>query len=91
MSWISDLLSVADRWKLWGRLKQAPDKIEALETRLAALEQLLETCPAECCPYCGVRAMRMDRQEARYNGQDVAGYNEIWNCADCGKSLTKRL
>jgi hypothetical protein len=90
MSWVSDLAAFADRWKLWARLKQAPDQIEALTARIVALEAALEDCPGQCCPFCGKRSFRLHRQVPRHNGPHIAGYDEIWRCEACKDTKTVR-
>lgn len=79
---LKDLLAVLDRWDVWQRVSATPDKIEALERRVAALEEKLgDVWPADVCRACGKRAMRL----GGVRGPGASGtMTEHWDCAECG-------
>ena len=56
MSLLQDMLSALDRWDEWKRMRQAPDRVDALETRLAEVEARLSAAPGDpelpLCPIC---------------------------------------
>lgn len=63
-----------------------------LEARIAALEELLKTCPAEGCPYCGVRAMRLEKQNRMVRGDSPNLWrDDEWKCGACGKITVKHI
>ncbi|MGM4891250.1 hypothetical protein [Tardiphaga sp. 839_C3_N1_4] len=71
---------------LWKELGTAPERIKALEEKVAALEQLTGgKRPGDSCPYCGAASFRLDHV-------DMHGQREVWKCTDvaCGKSKETR-
>ena len=79
MSTLDNILGLLNKWPTWKHITEAPDKIDALERRVAELEAALENCPAKGCPFCGKRAFRLDVV-------DMQGQREVWKCGECGKS-----
>ena len=81
---LKDLTELLDKVPLWKRLKETPDKVVALEKRVAALENLFEKAPGEACPACGERQMRRTwASDMRGSGAN-AHRNETWTCQSCG-------
>lgn len=76
-----DILDVLDRWKDWKRMREAPDKIEALEARIAALEAKPR---GELCPHCDKPTLR-PRGHPDIKGNVVA---QSHICSECGKAST---
>ncbi|MBR0655773.1 hypothetical protein [Plastoroseomonas arctica] len=55
---ISDVLSIFSSIKDWMRLKPLPDRVDALERRLAALEARRSSSPdLLACSRCGMRTL----------------------------------
>lgn len=52
MGMLEELNDLLDRLPLWKRLASAPDRLQALEQRVAALEAQLAGEPGERCPLC---------------------------------------
>lgn len=53
-------MKLLDRIPLWKRLGKLPAEVEALEKRVAALEEALKQRPAaENCPLCQVGVLRV--------------------------------
>jgi predicted RNA-binding Zn-ribbon protein involved in translation (DUF1610 family) len=80
---LKDITELLDRWPLWKRVKDTPEKVEALEQRVAALEKLLEKAPGDACPKCGAREMRRMEMGRRLGGQNAYRY-DTWTCTACG-------
>lgn len=55
---LKDVLTAFGNWPRWMELGKAPERIEALEKRVAELEASLARAPGEACPRCGERAFR---------------------------------
>jgi len=64
----------------WLKVGKCPDRLDALERRVAELEKLLEKHPADACPHCGARAARMESVVGRGDGTTL----QRWVCRDCG-------
>jgi hypothetical protein len=78
-------------WK-WGeaiikRGAKLTVKVATLEARVTALEEALGKQPADACPYCGERAMRMTRSLGAIidSGATTQWKKEWWTCAKCGQ------
>ena len=78
-------------WK-WGeavikRGAKLTVKVATLEARVTALEEALAKQPADVCPYCGERAVRMTRSLGAIidPGATTQWKKEWWTCAKCGQ------
>lgn len=74
---------------IWKTLKVLPGRIEALERRVAELEQakaLPGIAPGQTCPACGAAALRRT-SSIRSKGPfgDLGARDEIWTCGACGE------
>ena len=76
MSLLTDMLTALDRWAEWKRMREAPDRIDALEKRIAELEK--PTPKAECSKCRSANLTARGRPA-------VAGaiVRQDWVCADC--------
>lgn len=81
MSVFGDILQALEKWPKWRKIVDTPERVDALEARVAVLEGLLnEKRPHPYCPACGARAFK-----AAYMATDKAGRNRVDRaCADCG-------
>lgn len=84
MAILSEILALLDKWPEWKRVRQAPDRIDALEKRLAALEATTPEQAGEPCPACGKPAMRRTSQEERKLAGHLVGVTDVWTCSACG-------
>jgi hypothetical protein len=78
---------------LWRDLEKIPPRMDALEKRVAALENALERVPGDACPKCGARAMRLKEQSPPL-GDDRDAYRfEQWQCTDpaCGHTEERKV
>lgn len=91
---LNEVLAVLKEWSAWRRITEAPDKIEGLEKRVAALEAALSAGaavkPGEVCPFCGTAAMRLTASVPDRIMGDVGVYQETWTCTACGNSRERK-
>lgn len=85
---VNDLL---EKIPVWRALVGLPDRVEALEKRIAELESRLERAPGDTCPACGALAMRLER-EGRRMGSGSNGYrHDKWKCSECGHTTERKV
>jgi len=83
---LSEILALFDKWPLWKRMKEAPDRVDAIEARLAALEVAPKRAPGRPCKYCGEPAGRLTASEPDAIFGDLGVNRETWTCQACGKT-----
>lgn len=81
MSVLEDFRKWLHETQFWKELQPIPDKVAALEKRVAELEEKLNgKWPADVCPRCGARAMRAQHTF----GPDGKGLmHQGWACGEC--------
>lgn len=78
-----DIFDILEKIPLWKRMVATPDRLDALEKRLAEVEKLLNgKAPPEFCERCGERGMRLTSR--RLAGDKPQRVREDWHCKDCG-------
>jgi hypothetical protein len=86
VSTLDSILSLLDKWPAWKRITQAPERVEALERRIAAIETKLQRAPGDACRYCGAWAVRLV-EERRDPIMGAAGVmRQTVRCEECGKT-----
>jgi len=81
MGLLEDLFKALDRIPIWRRLQTVPDDVDALKTRMTALEETLNgKWPADVCKFCGERAARMSWS---IPADDKGITREEWTCGKC--------
>jgi hypothetical protein len=90
MAILSEITEMLRRWDVWKRVEAAPDRIDELEKRVAALEQRPNL---PLCEKCGVGYMRLDRAVAPSGPFSVfegTGMQiKIYKCDKCGIEIRK--
>lgn len=87
---MGDILSLLDRIPIWKRVKELPDKVEALEKRIAAMEAKPKL---PICEACGEGFMRRQPDEpmtgsfARLSGAGV--FLMVYKCDKCAFTTRK--
>jgi hypothetical protein len=77
---------------IWVQLKIAPERIAALEKRIADLESKLARCPGEGCPRCGALAMRLEISErSRSLYSEFGAREETWRCTECRRATVQTV
>jgi uncharacterized protein with PIN domain len=65
-------------------------RIATLEERVTALEDALKKQPADACPYCGERGMRLSKQSLLMGDPGKQWTQDVWTCEKCGRKETRR-
>jgi hypothetical protein len=73
------------------RLFAMTKRIATLEARVGALEEALAKQPADACPFCGERAMRMIASSPLLGDQGHQWWQESWTCGKCDKPQVRHL
>ena len=92
MAILSEITELLRRWDVRRRVEAAPDRIDALEKRVAALEQRPNL---PICEKCGIGYMRLDRTEAPRGHfkvfEGIGMQVKIYKCDNdnCGMEIRK--
>lgn len=94
MSIVSETLAILDRIPVWKELKQLPERVAALEARIAELERRPPPAPVNAhmkpCRACGARAWHITTIAPTRGHFAGSGANDVtWICDACGVSETK--
>lgn len=84
MAVLADIIALLDQWPLWKRIKSTPDRIDALERQLAALEARLSRAPGEACPKCGALEFRVESTTPHPDLGDMGVNIRQCKCGACG-------
>lgn len=82
MALLDNILTALDHWTEWKKIKEAPDKLVALELRLADLESRLVRRPFDECPKCHALEFRV--QTAVAVGMKANLQRRQMKCQECG-------
>jgi predicted RNA-binding Zn-ribbon protein involved in translation (DUF1610 family) len=86
MAVLSEITDLLKRWDVWKRVEEAPNRIDALEKRIAELESRLQRAPGEACPACGeleFRAMSSQPSHGPF-GSHLGARDHTYKCQKCG-------
>lgn len=74
----------------WEKLKDIPDRVTALESRVAELEKKLEVGPIPICPFCHKGEQHLIHRE-NYPMADTPHEKLTWECKnpECKKNEVK--
>lgn len=75
MSTVESILRLLEKWPAWKRMTATPDRVDALEKKIAELEERLRRAPGEACPRCGT---------LEYRTREIVGSVHFIQCGDCG-------
>ena len=85
---LKDLLAVLERWDTWKRMRETPDRLDAMERRVAVIEEKLDgPWPPDICKVCGERALRLMRSVAKTTGNTV----QYWGCERCRETEQRAI
>ena len=91
MGILEDVLRALERIPAWKRLQSAPQEIEQLKARVAALKQRLAQPAGDSCPKC--RAMTfMLQQTVPEPGPfgELGAMQDEYSCSSCGYTLVRK-
>jgi hypothetical protein len=76
VSTLQSILDLLNKWPEWKRVTEAPDRVDELERRMAALEEKLKKAPGERCPKCGELSLRASGSGPARGAAKAAGARE---------------
>ena len=89
MGAIEDLRNWLKEIPLWQELGKVPERVTAVEKRLAELEAKLQPAPGKRCDGCGHLSLRLE--SSRVVGSEAQKYTKLkWKCENCGKGFEER-
>jgi predicted RNA-binding Zn-ribbon protein involved in translation (DUF1610 family) len=84
MGILEDVMKTLDRIPAWKRLQAMPEKVTALEARIAALEQQIKPASGEKCPSCGAMAFKLLKTEPAPQPWARIGQRSYhYRCSNC--------
>lgn len=90
MSKLTDIIALLDHWPAWKKIKNSPERIDALTARVAALEEAIKRAPGPKCHSCGGELELLEERPHQMFGE--VGWKElVYKCAACGRSTTREL
>jgi hypothetical protein len=82
---VGDIIELLKRWDRFKRIDETPERVDALERRVAELEQRLQRAPGEACPHCGALEYRVGQTEAAQGPFSALGVRvRHMKCGACG-------
>jgi C4-type Zn-finger protein len=80
-----DIVELLKRWDRWRRIDETPERVDALEKRIAELESKLQRAPGQACPSCGALEFRVisSNPSAPPFGQ-LGARDHTYKCQSCG-------
>lgn len=92
MSTVESILALLNKWPAWKRITAAPERIDALEKRVAALENMLQRAPGEKCPGCGQLALRATGERPDPGPLGMVGSKfRDYKCEHCGYTTSQQI
>lgn len=84
MAVTGDILAILDKIPIWKRVQAAPDRIDALDKRVAELEARLARAPGQACPSCGALEFRVTKSVPSNGPFGELGAKDVTRtCAAC--------
>jgi hypothetical protein len=84
---VGDIVELLKRWDRFKRIDETPERVDALEARVAELERRLQRAPGEACPHCGAFEYRVERTEPAQGPFATLGVRiRHTKCGACGFS-----
>jgi hypothetical protein len=84
MSTAESILQLLSKIPEWKRVAEAVKRIDALEGRLATLEDRLKRAPSEACPRCGGFEYRVESSRPDPIMGDAGAVQRSMKCKECG-------
>ena len=83
MSTVESILKLLEKRPAWKRVMDAPERVDALEQRVADLENRLRRAPGEACPRCGALEWRVAESTPSRQFGDMGGVERTMRCGEC--------
>lgn len=87
---INDLLAVLDHWPLWKRMNETPERVDALEARIASLEAILAPATGEICPKCRKPSFHIISNRPMPHFEWAGKSLDKWRCDECSHEMEKK-
>lgn len=85
MGILEDVLRALERIPAWKRLQSAPQEIDQLKARVAALELRLAPATGDSCPKCRVMTFMLQRTVPEPGPfGDLGAMQDEYLCSSCG-------
>jgi hypothetical protein len=83
MSTVESILKLLEQVPAWKRVKDAADRIDGLESRIAELESRLRRAAGEACPRCGALEYRVTASKPARIGGEMGVLERTKTCGEC--------
>ena len=90
MSTVDSILALLNKWPKWKRLTELPEKFDAMEARIKALEQKLSGSGDEC-PRCHQRTFQLINSKEDPLFGEVGGVRREYRCSSCNFEESKLI
>ena len=84
---LKDITTLLEKWPVWKAMSETPARVETLEQKVAKLEAEVASFhgkrPADVCPKCGERAVRLSKTHLRMGSFPNEHHYEDWGCQKC--------
>ena len=90
---VGDIVELLKRWDRWRRIDETPERVDAVEKRIAELETKLKRAPGEACPKCGALEFRTEGTSpgsGLMGGLGLGVIDRTLKCGACGHTETHR-
>jgi hypothetical protein len=90
---VGDIVELLKRWDRWRRIDETPERVDALERRIADLEAKLQHAPGDACPKCGALDFRTESTSPGggiMGGMGLRIIDRKMKCGACGYEETRR-
>lgn len=90
MGLLEDVMKTLERIPVWKRLSTLPAEVEALKSRIEAIEAKLSGATGDACPKCGEMSFRIISNHPMDGFEDMGVFLDVWKCDKCSYSVEKR-
>lgn len=91
---LADILAILDRWDAWKVIKAGPKRIDALERRVASLEQAAAAGPTdERCRFCKTGELMLTdvSPDPMFGEMGVEKHTLVCQNPDCGRTDVRQI
>lgn len=90
MGILEDILSALERIPGWKRIKESPERIDALEQRLKAIERLMAGGSGQLCPICNSPKFKRTASKPDPGFEFAGVMRDFYRCEECGHSENRQ-